>query len=213
MFIYAKLTPSNCYHLSAKKGTICKLENGGKLTTKRFIMTDIAPPFRKFCSVCERLHKEGRINEPCESFIPTSAVILSLPLSNKERKIKKKESKREAKRKRSKQRKKNFELYKQWSTPPKRIEALPTERTAFIISDAFLLSFEWRKVRYEALKKNNGRCECCGQGKIQGIVLNVDHIKPRKKYPELAMNINNLQVLCSPCNHGKGNWDETDWRI
>ena len=42
--------------------------------------------------------------------------------------------------------------------------------------------------------------------------MNVDHIKPRKKYPELALDKSNLQVLCEECNHGKGNWDETDWR-
>jgi 5-methylcytosine-specific restriction endonuclease McrA len=64
----------------------------------------------------------------------------------------------------------------------------------------------------EALKKNNGFCVCCGRGVSDGIKLNVDHIKPRKRHPELALDINNLQVLCNECNHGKGNWDETDWR-
>ncbi len=42
--------------------------------------------------------------------------------------------------------------------------------------------------------------------------MHVDHIKPRRKYPELALSRSNLQVLCNLCNHGKGNWDETDWR-
>jgi 5-methylcytosine-specific restriction endonuclease McrA len=44
------------------------------------------------------------------------------------------------------------------------------------------------------------------------VVINVDHIKPRRKYPELALTESNLQVLCGTCNHGKGSWDETDWR-
>lgn len=78
--------------------------------------------------------------------------------------------------------------------------------------DAFLSSYEWRKVRMIALKHANGRCECCGNGPKEGYRLNVDHIKPRRKYPELALDPDNLQVLCEACNHGKGNWDETDWR-
>ena len=42
--------------------------------------------------------------------------------------------------------------------------------------------------------------------------MNVDHIKPRKLFPNLALDSSNLQVLCEVCNHGKGNWDMTDWR-
>ncbi len=45
-----------------------------------------------------------------------------------------------------------------------------------------------------------------------GIPLHVDHIKPRSKYPDLALDINNLQILCESCNLGKGAWDETDFR-
>lgn len=82
----------------------------------------------------------------------------------------------------------------------------------FVKSDGFLWSYEWRKLRMEALIKNGGRCQCCGASPATGAVLNVDHIKPRRKYPHLALEIDNLQVLCGACNHGKGNWDETDWR-
>jgi hypothetical protein len=45
-----------------------------------------------------------------------------------------------------------------------------------------------------------------------GTVINVDHIEPRKKRPDLALVLENLQVLCHECNHGKSNWDTTDWR-
>lgn len=79
-------------------------------------------------------------------------------------------------------------------------------------SDLFLSTFEWRKLRMEALKKHGATCQCCGASRLTGAVIHVDHIKPRKYYPELALDINNLQVLCDVCNHGKGNWDETDWR-
>ena len=89
---------------------------------------------------------------------------------------------------------------------------LSPERAAYIISDAFLASFEWRQVRYEALKRSDGLCEACGRGRIHGEVLNGDHIKSRRLYPELALELSNVQILCGPCNHGKGFRDATDWR-
>ena len=79
-------------------------------------------------------------------------------------------------------------------------------------SDKFLSGYEWRQVRMMALKKYGATCQCCGASPATGAVMNVDHIKPRKLFPELALDLTNLQILCSPCNHGKGNWDQTDWR-
>lgn len=81
-----------------------------------------------------------------------------------------------------------------------------------VISDDFLGTYEWRRLRMEALKKYGSRCQCCGATPKDGAVMNVDHIKPRRIYPELALSLDNLQVLCHECNHGKGNWDMTDWR-
>jgi 5-methylcytosine-specific restriction endonuclease McrA len=81
-----------------------------------------------------------------------------------------------------------------------------------VTTDAFLSTFEWRRLRMEALKKYGPKCMCCGATPAQGAVMNVDHIKPRKTNPHLAMELNNLQILCHECNHGKGNWDQTDWR-
>lgn len=79
-------------------------------------------------------------------------------------------------------------------------------------SDAFLTTYEWRRVRMVALKKYGARCQCCGASPAEGAVMNVDHIKPRKLFPQLALDVDNLQILCHDCNHGKGNWDMTDWR-
>jgi len=81
-----------------------------------------------------------------------------------------------------------------------------------VTTAAFLDTYEWRKLRMEALIKYGRKCMCCGATPETGGVMNVDHIKPRKRYPELALKINNLQILCHDCNHGKGNWNETDWR-
>jgi hypothetical protein len=79
-------------------------------------------------------------------------------------------------------------------------------------SDKFLETFEWRRARMKALKRYGARCQCCGASPMTGAVMNVDHIKPRKLFPHLALSLDNLQVLCHDCNHGKGNWDMTDWR-
>lgn len=81
-----------------------------------------------------------------------------------------------------------------------------------VTTNDFLKTYEWRKLRMEAIVKYGNACQCCGNSPKNGAVINVDHVKPRKKYPELALDITNLQVLCSECNHGKGNWNMTDWR-
>lgn len=78
--------------------------------------------------------------------------------------------------------------------------------------DSFLISFEWRALRMMAIKKYGNTCQCCGASPKTGAVINVDHIKPRKLFPQLALDLSNLQILCHVCNHGKGNWDTTDWR-
>lgn len=80
------------------------------------------------------------------------------------------------------------------------------------LSPDFLTSYAWTTLRMQALKKYGAVCMCCGDSPANGAVMNVDHIKPRKHFPNLALDINNLQILCSMCNKGKGNWDSTDWR-
>lgn len=79
-----------------------------------------------------------------------------------------------------------------------------------IKSEAFLKSREWRELRFEAFLKYGRICKCCG-AKPPEVVLHVDHIKSRYRYPELALDLNNLQVLCSDCNRGKG-IKEADFR-
>lgn len=79
-------------------------------------------------------------------------------------------------------------------------------------SPGFYMTREWRELRYEALKINGGKCQLCGCGRAEGKKIHVDHIKPRSKYPELELDLTNLQVLCEDCNLGKSNRDETDWR-
>lgn len=79
-------------------------------------------------------------------------------------------------------------------------------------TDQFYLSREWRDIRYQALLRSNGRCDCCGARPTEKSALHVDHIKPRSKFPKLEFELSNLQVLCRDCNLGKSNIDQTDWR-
>jgi len=79
-------------------------------------------------------------------------------------------------------------------------------------SPSFLDSKAWKRLRFAALKKHGMRCQACGAGPHTGAVLNVDHILPRRLFPESALQLENLQVLCGDCNEGKGNWDMTDVR-
>ena len=76
----------------------------------------------------------------------------------------------------------------------------------------FYNSREWHKLRYTAFLKYGRKCLVCGADHKKGARLHVDHIKPISKYPDLALSLDNLQILCALCNSGKGAWDETDWR-
>ena len=92
---------------------------------------------------------------------------------------------------------------------------LSKKQADWIASRDFLDHQSWKDVRYQALKRSDGRCQCCGRSKHQldyDEFLNVDHIKPRRTHSWLALTLANLQVLCSACNAGKGNSDTTDWR-
>ena len=75
----------------------------------------------------------------------------------------------------------------------------------------FYQSKAWATVRYAALMKHGARCQCCGATAADGASMHVDHIKPRSKFPDLALELSNLQVLCSLCNTAKSNIDQTDW--
>ena len=79
---------------------------------------------------------------------------------------------------------------------------------------AFYSSWAWKSLRYEAIKANGRRCQCCGWTPDQGgdNHLVVDHIKPRKKFPELELSASNLQVLCNDCNMGKSDKHFDDFR-
>lgn len=73
----------------------------------------------------------------------------------------------------------------------------------------FYRSQAWLSLRYDVLRKYGPTCMLC---KSTSSRVNVDHIEPRKKRPDLELVFENLQVLCGPCNHGKLNRDNSDFR-
>jgi hypothetical protein len=77
---------------------------------------------------------------------------------------------------------------------------------------AFYKSWDWRRLRYDVLADNDGRCCLCGRRAGHGATLHVDHIKPLKYFWHLRLEKNNLQVLCRECNHGKASRRQEDWR-
>ena len=81
-----------------------------------------------------------------------------------------------------------------------------------ITADPFLYSMEWRALRQQAKARYGLVCCKCGRENSRLFPINFDHIKPRKYFPELALDIENLQPLCGPCNKAKGNRHSTDYR-
>lgn len=79
------------------------------------------------------------------------------------------------------------------------------------MSVTFYDSRAWLELRYEVIRKSDGRCSCCGVKPTKDNPIHVDHVKPRSKFPELALVESNLQVLCRACNLGKSNVDDTRW--
>lgn len=80
-----------------------------------------------------------------------------------------------------------------------------TERPSTI----FLKTPEWKALRSLVLEFYGCVCMKCGATKR----IQVDHIKPKSRYPELALAFSNLQVLCWLCNKAK--WhdqSEVDYR-
>lgn len=65
---------------------------------------------------------------------------------------------------------------------------------------SFYTSEKWRNLRKQIIKEQGATCAKCGLKGSYGISIHVDHIKPRSKFPELELDKNNLQVLCSYCN-------------
>lgn len=78
--------------------------------------------------------------------------------------------------------------------------------------DTFLQSTAWKEMRKKVIEKYGAKCLCCGFIPKIPEKINIDHIKPRRYFPELSLDMENLQPLCHRCNKDKGNKHQTDYR-
>ena len=83
--------------------------------------------------------------------------------------------------------------------PEKTIKIRAKRRRPLSESRLFLKSQEWRHLRAAVLQEMGRKCVQCGATEA----IQVDHILPRSKFPELALDRANLRPLCWPCNRRK----------
>ena len=92
----------------------------------------------------------------------------------------------------------------------KYVKQLIEERVKF---EKFHTSSDWVALRNHFVSKKLKeesilKCTYCKSIIPKGDIT-VDHIKPRSKYPEQALDINNLTIACRSCNSSKG--AKEDW--
>lgn len=104
------------------------------------------------------------------------------------------------------------------STPQKAEITKPSNKKKTVKSNLvgkeFYKSWVWKEARFAALKRFGRSCLCCGWTPSAGgdNHLVVDHIKPIRTHPHLALDPNNHQVLCNDCNMGKSFRHTDDFR-
>lgn len=68
--------------------------------------------------------------------------------------------------------------------------------------DPFYLTKAWRELREVALARDNYLCQRCFKKKNKLISADmVHHIKPRLRFPDLALVLENLISLCWGCHN------------
>lgn len=74
-------------------------------------------------------------------------------------------------------------------------------------------SMRWRKFRKVIIQRDNGVCQRClsMKGIFNSDKLEVHHIKPREKYPDLIFDEDNCITLCKTCNLELGVKEKLDF--
>lgn len=74
----------------------------------------------------------------------------------------------------------------------------------------FYSSPEWAKLREWVIKEEGRVCAQCRRHIKNDSDVTIDHIRPRSKYPHLALRRENLRVLCRKCNSRKKDRESLD---
>jgi len=83
------------------------------------------------------------------------------------------------------------------------------KRGGVVNDDSFYLTDSWLDIKRKVHKLYGPGCMKC---KKEGIETHIDHIMPRSIYPNLELDIHNLQILCKKCNMEKSNKNSIDYR-
>lgn len=59
----------------------------------------------------------------------------------------------------------------------------------------------WKQSQFEII---GGKCSLCEDLLPSAAHFHIDHIESLSKHPDKALELSNLQLLCSPCNLKKG---------
>lgn len=71
----------------------------------------------------------------------------------------------------------------------------------------FYHSAKWKRVRAQALSRDQGMCQACMERFRQGTGIRprraqmVHHVIPLEERPDLALDLNNLRSLCYECHN------------
>lgn len=65
----------------------------------------------------------------------------------------------------------------------------------------FYNSKAWKKCREIVLKRDNYLCQSCFRKGIIKLANTVHHIESYKERPDLALDTDNLEVICDPCHN------------
>ena len=94
-----------------------------------------------------------------------------------------------------------------------KLNELKANRLKKLYGDTFYTTPEWIALKTATVKRYGAVCMKCGAiPRPPGLLIHVDHIKPRSRFPELELDPENLQILCGPCNEEKSNVHFTDYR-
>jgi 5-methylcytosine-specific restriction enzyme A len=70
-------------------------------------------------------------------------------------------------------------------------------------------TYRWQQLRAVAKARDGYRCVACGHS---GCRLDVDHIEPVTKRPDLAYVLENLRTLCRKCHNRRTHGRKTSRR-